>query len=60
MRTAGATSASATTTSGTSPRNTQCHDRVSVTSPDTGGPSSDGSTHAEEISPNTAGRIRSG
>src|SRR6185312_10776802 len=60
VRTAGATSASATTTNGTSPRNTQCQDNVSVTSPDTGGPSSDGSTHADEISPNTAGRTRSG
>jgi hypothetical protein len=33
---------------------------VSVTTPDTGGPSSAGSTHAEEIRPKTAGRARSG
>ncbi len=60
VRTAGTTRAVATSTNGTSPRNTQCHERVSVTSPDTGGPSSAGSTHAEEMRPNTAGRARSG
>ena len=60
LRTAGASSASARTTSGTRPRNTQCHEKASVTIPEIGGPRSDGSTHAEEISPKTAGRSRAG
>ena len=54
-RTPGTTSASATTTNGTSPRNTQCHENCSVTSAATGGPISDGSTQAADINPNNAG-----
>jgi hypothetical protein len=59
FRTAGTTSATASPTNGTRPRNTQCQDSVSVTTPDTGGPISEGSTHAEDTRPNTAGRARS-
>src|SRR5918998_238278 len=57
-RTAGTTRLTASTTTGTKPRNTQCHDSASVTTPAAGGPISDGSTHAEASSPNTAGRGR--
>src|SRR4029453_11953963 len=42
------------------PRNTQCQDSTSLTTPATGGPISAGSTHAEDISPNTAGCTRLG
>ena len=59
-RTPGTTSASATATNGTSPRNTQCQENRSVTSAATGGPISDGRIQAAENSPNTAGRARSG
>ena len=57
-RLAGSTRRSATTTSGTSPRNTQCHESCSVTSAEIGGPTSEGTTQAADISPKTAGRAR--
>ena len=57
-RLAGSTRRSATTTSGSRPRKTQCHENCSVTSAEIGGPTREGTTQAAEISPKTAGRAR--
>ena len=44
----------------TSPKNTHRQENRWVTTPAIGGPTSEGSTHAEDINPNIAGRSRSG
>ena len=50
----------AATTGTTTSQKTQRHDQVVVTQAAIGGPSSDGSTHAAEITLNTLGRNDSG
>src|SRR5882757_4930602 len=59
-RIAGTTRASASTATGTNPKNTHRQENRSVTTPEIGGPISEGSTHAEDIRPNIAGRTYSG
>ena len=54
------TRAKATTTGSTTSQNTQRHDQVVVTHAATGGPSSEGSTQAAEMTLNTLGRNDSG
>lgn len=50
----------ATTTGSTTSQNTQRHDHVVVTHAEIGGPSSEGRTHAAEMTLNTLGRNDSG
>ena len=55
-----ATTAIVTATGTTTTRKTHRHENVSASHPATGGPTSDGSTHAAEIQLNTRGRSASG
>ena len=55
-----ATTAIVTTTGATTTRKTHRQENVSASHPATGGPTSDGSTHAAEIQLNTRGRSSPG
>ena len=55
LRSVGTSSAAPTSTNGSRPRNTQRQLACWVSAPDTSGPSSDGSTHADEVAANTFG-----
>ncbi len=59
-RSAGPITASGSTISAGTARNTQRQPTCWVTAPDTTGPTIEGSTQAEENAANTAGRSRSG